>query len=201
MAWNERDKERFREMFMAGTSYQELQSEFGIAYRTVKDMRARLGLPPRVKRDKQPPSIPNDWYAVAPNMFKKELQAYYAMSRLQIERLVETTGIKTRPMNPPPKPKPVSSRPIKQFKQFIHKRTPDIAPGVPSAAAQFLRRHYLSVHRCDIHMTETTSETWGDRHKLPNRGKGLYYVAGVGVVSELQLVNLALDKGFEIVEA
>lgn len=183
---------------MNGASYEQLQFAFGISYRTAKDIRHRLGLTPRVKRDKQPPAVPDDWYVIAPTKFKKDLQGYYAMTRLQIERLVELTGVSTRPMNPPPRPKvQVSRKPIRNFKQFIHKRTPDIAGGVPSAAAHHLRRFYPNVHRCDIGMSETTSETWGDRHGLPNRGKGLYYVAGVGAISELELVNLAMDKGFE----
>jgi len=75
---------------------------------------------------------------------------------------------------------------------------PKLVENVPTnldLAADHLRRFYSNVHSCSIRMT--LGKTWGEYHNLPNKGRGLYYVEGVGVVTNEGMLRLARKHGHD----
>lgn len=79
---------------------------------------------------------------------------------------------------------------IKKVKTFTSK----IKTEAP-VAADYLRKYYSSVFRCDIKMYENKPGTWGDRHGLDDHGKNQYFVAGKGTMWIDELVELAQRHG------
>jgi hypothetical protein len=69
-----------------------------------------------------------------------------------------------------------------------------VRPEGLDAAANYLRMHYANVHKCCIH--ETLRRRWGTNRGLPNGGRGLYFVDGVGVITNEQLLELARKNGY-----
>lgn len=57
-------------------------------------------------------------------------------------------------------------------------------------AVRVLRGRYPSVHRCDIRLRERSSETFGDRIGLPDKGRGWWWIATVGAVDRDTLLGM-----------
>lgn len=61
-------------------------------------------------------------------------------------------------------------------------------------AANYLRRFYTNVFRCDIPFSR--SKTWGFMHGVPNGGRGYYHVDRIGVLANSDVIELAKKKGW-----
>ncbi|OXE37495.1 MAG: hypothetical protein CGW95_01205 [Phenylobacterium zucineum] len=185
------------------------RAHFDVAWDTIYRWCGELNIKPPARRPtktrpRKDIEVPADWAEVAPTKFKVELSVHYGLSSRMIDRLIERTGIRSRKTvhelarERPSKEqhqRPLCWRPSGSFYTF--RNGAELPRSTPEAAAQFLRRRYANVHRADIRMKEGSAETWGDRRGLPDHGKGQYYVHPVGVVSELDLVMLAVRHGFE----
>lgn len=182
---------------------------FNIAWDTIYRWCSELNIKPPARRPTKtrPPkdvAIPADWEQIAPTMYKVELAAHYGLSSRMIDRLIEKTGTRSRKTvhelarEKPPKERrarPPCWRSAAHYQTFRY--TTELPRSTPQQAAQFLRRIYANVHRADIQMREGSNQTWGDVHGATDHGKGQYYVHPVGIISELDLVMLAVKHGFE----
>ena len=85
-----------------------------------------------------------------------------------------------------------------QPKPSFHRNKSGLGFGVQSSppsdlasqAAQHLRRFHSNVYNCEILPI-------GERKHLPDKGKGMWSIAGVGAVSAEKLIELAEAKGFD----
>jgi len=158
---------------------------------------------PTATRPMKKVEVPADWADVAPTKYKIELSAIYNISVKMVDRLIKMTGIRSRLTAHEiarfrPQTRQVTNKTssgyARHFKTFsYHSEMPRTAP---QEAAQHLRRFYPNVHRCDIMMRVGSASTWGDEHGVPNHGKGFYRVMPVGVMTEVEMVLLAVQKGF-----
>lgn len=162
-----------------------------------------IGKPDRkpIRHNAKPLIIPDDWEKVAPTKYKYELAQHYRVGARQINRMIEATGIRSRltahelaANRPPPEPKARKARRSTARRVFNMDRWRGST--ALEMAASHLRRKYPNVHRCDIQLREFERTTWGDAHGVPNHGKGYYFVAGKGVMTEDELVALAEKTGF-----
>jgi hypothetical protein len=131
------------------------------------------------------PPPPPDWAELAPTMLSNKLAWHYGVGRIVIKRWVDATGIRTLPKQ---KLK-LSTDQVKKIHAVRY-----CAPEEVSAAADYLRMFYSNVHRCDIYLDQW--RTWGQEQGLPNKGAGQYYVEGLGVMTNEQLLTLARDHGY-----
>jgi hypothetical protein len=132
------------------------------------------------------PSVPPSWHDVAPTKNKTELATHYCVSMKTVNKWIAETGIKAKP-----KKRLFLSRPEQRERTKLKcAGSEDCA-----AAADYLRRIYSNVHRCDIYLT--TQRTWGQVLGLPNKGRGQYFVHSVGVITNDQLLTLARKHGFQ----
>lgn len=187
------------------------RSHFNVAWDTIYRWCSELNIKPPARRPTKtrPPKVieaPADWAEVAPTKYKVELSAHYGISSRMVDRLIETTGIRSRKtVHELAREKPAKDkgrgttslywRGARHYQTFRY--TTELPRSTPQQAAQFLRRKYANVHRADIILKEGSSKTWGDLRGVPNHGKGFYYVHPIGVISELDLVMLAVNHGFE----
>lgn len=146
--------------------------------------------------------IPEDWGVTAPTMFKGELAKHYRISAKAVNRIIEMTGVGAKKIVAKPKePKPRKPRVVRrfsgwknpQFRVFDGRAANNT---LTQQAASFLRRLYPNVHRCDILMREGSSITWGFVHGVPNGGRG-YYRVGTKTMTEMEMVNHALERGMD----
>jgi hypothetical protein len=137
-------------------------------------------------------------------MFKVELAGHYGISSRMVDRLIEKTGVRSRKTvhelarERPQQPK--RERP-NHWKSAAHYQTfryiAEMPRTTPAQAAQFLRQKFPNVHRADLLMRDGSTETWGDLHGAADHGKGQYYVHPIGIITELDMVMLAVKHGFE----
>lgn len=184
---------------------------FKAGWSTIRRWMQELNLskPPRKPQPKPAPRplvIPADWAEVAPTLYKFEIAEHYRMGVKNINRIIEATGIRSRKTahelakeRPPEAPRqrqrraprrPMGRHPVVD-RSGVHSNIT-----LYQQAANHLRRLYPNVHRCDIQMREFDRTTWGDEHKVPNHGQGFYYVAGRGVITNDDLIQLAERHGF-----
>lgn len=188
---------------------------FKAGWSTIRRWMQELNLskPPRKPMPKPSPRplvIPEDWGVVAPTLFKFELAEHYRMSVKTINRIIEVTGVRSRKTvhelakeRPPEAPRQRRSRHRSGWSRagqrnhaMVQGASPAQSTTVSQQAANYLRRHYRNVHRCDIQMREYERTTWGDEQGVPNHGRDHYYVAGRGVITNAELVKLAERHGF-----
>lgn len=180
---------------------------FQTGWNTIKRWMADLGIkkPQRIPANygPRPLVIPSDWAEIAPTKYKFELAEYYRCGIPRINRLIEATGIRSRKTvhelaaeRPPEEPKPRRPRRVRFFRPVLADRTATANQTVAAEAANFLRRTHTNVHRCDIQLTEFSRETWGDRYGVPDHGIGYYFVAGRGIMTDDELIELAQKGGF-----
>ena len=159
-----------------------------------------------VVRPKMTPDVPDDWADVVPTMFKYEIADHYNMSPMMVTRLIQQTGIRSRktahelaseklPKQPTPKRKTFQR--VCTFTSPMRYALPILKEGAAVRAASYLRRYYPNVHRADIQILINKPLTWGDQQGLPDRGRGYHYVAGRGILTDQEVVELAEKLGFE----
>jgi ribosomal protein S13 len=185
------------------------RDHFNVAWDTIYRWCSELNIKPPARRatktrPRKDITIPDDWADVAPTKFKVELASHYGISSRMVDRLIEKTGIRSRKTphelarERPARerrPRPPCWRPGANYHVFRH--AAELPRTTPEQAAHFLRRFYLNVHRADIRMREGSTETWGDVHGAKDHGKGQYHVHPLGIMSELDMVMLAVKRGFE----
>jgi hypothetical protein len=180
------------------------RDHYSVGWETLRRWISTVGLTiDKTKRFKalaeRPLIIPKDWAERAPTMFKNQLASHYQISGKAVNRLIEVTGIHSKRIEAKPKPEPKPKMPRRNWRQHSWGQFSSGTQSVEmhtmaTEAARFLRRVYPNVHRCDIQMREGSSTTWGDERGMPNRGKG-YYLVGSRTMSELEMINHALDRG------
>lgn len=143
--------------------------------------------------------VPSDWATVAPTKIRKDLYEHYGVRKLPVDRWIRETGIE--PMSRYARLVPVRQKPEKIVKQFIQWK-PAVSRSVDwssaGKAADYLRRYFANVHRCDIQLNVGSGKTWGDKRGVANHGKGFWNVDGKGVLNAEQVVCLAQEKGFSV---
>lgn len=159
-----------------------------------------------VVRPKMTPDVPADWAEVVPTMFKYEIAEHYRMSPMMVSRLIEQTGVRSRKTvhelaseKPPvqPAPRRLAYSRVRSFTSPLRHGLPILREGAAVRAATHLRRYYPNVHRADIQLYINKPVTWGDEQGLPDRGNGYYYIAGRGILTDQEVVELAEKLGFE----
>ena len=185
------------------------RDHFVVAWDTIYRWCSELNIKPPARRatktrPRKDLAVPDDWAQVAPTMFKAELAGHYGISSRMVDRLIEKSGIRSRktvhelarerPAQPQPK-RPPHWRSAAHYQTFRY--ITELPRSTPQQAATFLRRKYANVHRADILMRDGSSQTWGDVHGAADHGKGQYYVHPIGIISELDMVMLAVRHGFE----
>lgn len=160
---------RLREMYGAGqATVVRWRAETGISYR-------RPGISPHCQ-------MPHDFAEVARGMSNPEAARYFRRSPETTRRWFVYAGVTPR------ETRFLSTKPVIRA---------ELDPSMPAQAAQHLRRFYASVHRADIRLDDRTRQTWGAARGLPDGGRGQHFVSGLGVMSDLELIALARDHGFQ----
>lgn len=167
---------------------------------------------PHKPRQKKVLEIPEDWDQVAPTLYRYQLATHYGISLLMVKRLIEETGVSSRltvhdlkKINgaaPRHKIGVGEAKPRGLRNPMRNKPAPGWAVNdnvdIYGLAAKHLRRFYPNVHRADILMYVNKKTTWGFVHGVPNGGRGQYFVAGVGVVTNERLLEMARERGFNV---
>lgn len=161
----------------------DLERHYSAGYQTIIRWRQECGVAaPVIKTQRAPKfSRPDDFALVARSMTLTEAERHYDRPATTIRRWFAEVGIEPRRHVWKPT-KPVIRA---ELDQNVH-----------SLAAHHLRRFYPSVHRADIRLREHDRDTWGDERGLPDRGKGLYFVSGLGVIPAYEMIAIARDHGF-----
>lgn len=141
--------------------------------------------------------IPSDFATVAPMLTKAELSDRFDKDPSTIERWLRVCGVRAH--------KVLSLRNLK-LKELEEEKTrpPEVrqfrekVKAIAPVAADFLRKHYSAVFRCDIKLWEARSGTWGSQRGLPDYGKNQYFVAGKGPMWIDELIELAVKHGFNV---
>lgn len=128
---------------------------------------------------------PDDWFEVAPRMTLTELEKHYNASSSKIRRWVSETNVVLRHHNPP----------STWRTGLVQAPLPSVSNEAPAQAAHYIRRWFKNVHRADI-IERENGTTWGELRGLPAKGRGLYYVDGVGVVPSAEVIDLARARGW-----
>jgi hypothetical protein len=131
----------------------------------------------------QNPPVPKSWGDVAPTMNRTELARHYSVRPNTIARWVRETDIQSKPKK--------AQTWVPRGKRTVVKANTQAC----EAAANYLRNIYRNVHKCSIYLTH--SQTWGEARGLPDKGRGLYFVHSVGVISNEQMLKLAREHGYE----
>ena len=139
--------------------------------------------------------IPADWEQVAPTLTHAELRRKYRLSPYRLSILIAQTGVNPLPLpgRRPPRPKDPAIPPPPP--KVIEK---PVDPLRADKAAHHLRRYYPAVHRCDLKMFTGRTTVWADVQvpPIPNHGIGYYWVAGKGAILNVDMIDLAVAKGF-----
>lgn len=141
-------------------------------------------------------TIPPDWVAVAPTMTKTLLALHYNVSVTTINKWLENTGVDPKRFIPTKKEKPVVPPHRGRHSALRKTPVPSVKPDEVSQAAHYIRRFYPNVFRADLKLFEAYSDTWGERNNVENYGIGKYFVSGLGVISDDEVVKLADRLGF-----
>ena len=160
-----------------------IAQHFGVSPSTVRrwlDAKKLEAAPPPPSIPRRP--IPEDFAQVAPTMTRQQLRDHYRASEPTICRWVRETCVTTR-----------SPAPWRRTRTSSYSGPRAAQPtsdgSVEALAAQHLRRTHI-VYRCDVLPR-------AERAKLPNEGRGFWYVNGKGALPAEQMVDLAKSKGFD----
>jgi len=157
-------------------SDRDLRLHYRAGQSTVARWRAATGATRFLLLGKPNLRMPGDFARIARGMSTGEAVRHFGRCATTIRRWFGYAGIAPR------ETRAVAFRPVIRA---------TLDPSVASRAAQHLRRTFASVHRCDIKMRDRSAATWGSERGLPNRGRGLYFVSGRGVMTEQEMIALA----------
>lgn len=169
--------------------------------RWIQQLNIKIDKNKRYKTEVRGPKIPEDWAELAPTMCKMHLARHYRIAHKTVNKIIAATGIEPLKLERKPKP-PKPKRALRRnwhntaYRQFNHQNFTGQAETFTRQAATYLRRIYPNVHRCDILMRVGSSQTWGDVHGVPRKGKG-YYRVGPLIMTELEMINHALERGMD----
>ena len=167
---------------MEGGCYLSLARRWHAGLDTIQRWLRETGLTERVTN----PPPPKSWGATAPTKNQFELQQHYQVAKPIIKRWIAQTGVQPKPKTPPI---------TKRGERRERAKAKYSSPKDLEAAANHLRKFYANVHSCAIYLTRELS--WGESRGLPNKGKGFYYIDGVGVVTNEDMLTLARKNGHE----
>lgn len=143
--------------------------------------RRRLSIPVQTRRTA---TVPDDFTDIARTTRTDDLANRYERSPRTIRRWRRSLGLKPAQ----------ARRIIKHVKRTLWAKTPTFSH--EERAANVLRRHFASVFRCDLRMTERSQNTYGSLRGLPNRGAGHWFVARLGIVDLAAMLAKARELGF-----
>jgi len=173
-----------------GKTAAQIRAHYRCSGATVLKWRKMAGLP-ATPAFRMRGSAPDGFAEVAARMYLTEAMEHFKIAYRTARRWYAECGIE--PQKAPPTPRPTQSRIALPYNAV---KRAELDPSTASHAAQHLRRIFPSVHRADIRLNETGGETWGSVRDLPNKGRDQYYVSGKGVVSSVELIDLAYRHGF-----
>lgn len=143
--------------------------------------------------------VPVDYADIAKKYIRKEVYEHYHVTKLTVDRWIEETGIEPKSRYADLKPqRPARMKVIKQHVSWKPVSTRAVDWSIAGKAADYLRRYFANVHRCDIQLNVGSGRTWGDKRGLQNHGKGFWNVDGKGILNAEQVVCLAREKGFSV---
>lgn len=176
----------FREIGVRMT-YDQAKAHYGVSSHVIESWRKRLGVKVEYRR-----AAPEDFKQMAPTLNQTQLMKLYGVTGETVKRWCSEEGVNYY-RNPDRQKQMVDRRHV------LGKRTvPMLSAGIIDRAAHHLRQFYRNVFRADILVRESTKETWGDRHGVPNRGKGYYVIDNMGFVPANDVLEMAVKKGFRV---
>lgn len=137
--------------------------------------------------------VPRDWAEKAPTMTIYDGIKYFGMPYNRLKSMIRKTGVKFKPAPSTPRRGVVSKMGRAHSGVYVQALST-----LADQAANVLRHYHSNVHRADIFLSDVSKETWGSRRGLPRRGAGQYFVAGIGVVTEEAMIELARKKGAKL---
>jgi hypothetical protein len=164
-------------------------------YRTGWDTVVRWCVQSGLREEIPKGKVPDDWAEIAPTLTHAELRRKYRLSPYRLSILIADTGVNPLPLR--------GRRATREKDPAIPAPPPKVVemavdPQRADKAAHHLRRFYPTVHRCDLKMYTGRSTAWADVQSppIPNHGIGYYWVAGKGAMLNVDMIELAVAKGF-----
>lgn len=140
---------------------------------------------------------PPDWFDLAPTLTVPEIVEHYGLARSTVRRMIKRTGITPQPAKSGP---PKGTMPANRYRVARGHFSVNVRGNVETEvaeAANYLRRFYRNVFRCDIVARENPKVLWGELHDVPNKGVGYYHVDKKGILANTEVIDLAKAKGWE----
>lgn len=172
----------FAMLALAGHTDREIADMCGRDRSKVSMYRRRMGIPAVSRKPTSLPAAFVDDARVSPT---PDLAKRYERSPRTIRRWRKGAGLE--PVLP--------RRIIRQAKRTLWAKAPTFTD--EQRAANVLRRHYPSVFRCDLRLTERGRETYGSIRGLPDNGRGHWFIAKVGIVNHATMIAKAREYGYE----
>lgn len=163
-------------------SDQDLRRHYVAGQSTIKRWRIESGATENLFKRLPNVQMPADFAEIANGMTVGQAADHFRRPRDTIRRWFGYAGIAPRPA------RFVATQKVNHV---------ELDASVAGQAAQHLRRFYGSVHRADLRIRESGRATWGSERGLPDGGRGLYFVSGLGVMPDHEMVGLARDRGFK----
>lgn len=174
------EREGFAEAWNEGVSVTKLRERYNVGKGTITKWVKELNLTPRRVAAAVP--VPDDWAEIAPKHNIAQLRHYYHVSDTVIHRWIRESGVK--PLRGP-------------NRGGIGRVSIERARTEIELAANHLRKTFRNVHRADLVVSEPPKKiTWGDQRGLDDGGAGHYYVDGVGVLANSEMLELAAKHGW-----
>lgn len=179
----------FERVARAADSLRDVMAHYKSPRHTVRGWFKTVGVP--LPNPAAPPLVvPKDWAERTPTMTIYDGIKYYGMSHNRLKSLVRKTGIRFKPAPSTPKHGVIHKMGRAHSGTYIQPLST-----MADVAANVLRHYHANVHRADIRLSDVSKDTWGSIRGLPDKGAGQYFVAGIGVVTEERLIELARRKG------
>lgn len=182
----------FERVAKAADSLRDVMAHYRASSHTVKGWFKDAHIP--LPNPAPPPLVvPRDWNERAPTMTIYDGIKYFGLTYNRLKSLIRKTGVKFKPAPSTPKHGVVNKMGRAHSGTYIQPLSTRA-----DMAANVLRHYHANVHKADIRLSDVSKETWGSQRGLPNMGAGQYYVAGIGVVTEERLIELAIKKGAKL---
>lgn len=158
-------------------SIRKLQKVYpGLSRERIAQYRRELGVTSRDHSDRGTP-VPADFATVAARKYMSQAARHYGVSEKTVRRWAHATGVRFQAFN------------FGGHAPQAMRATADAS--VAGLAAQHLRRSgYSNVYKADILSDR-------ERSSLPNKGRGMYVVAGKGCLPVDEMIALAERSGFD----
>lgn len=192
MKLTEKQRELFVMMYEGGGTIAQISRVIGFPAEQFTEVRNLNEIPMRLQNIKGAGGkliAPDGLLEDAKTMHLPELMSKYQLGRKMVISILADNGV--RAIDGEVKRKSLG---LSRVEPIVRK--PERVESIHERAADYLRRFYANVHRCDIKVFEHQRVTWGDLNNVPDHGVGYYYVDGRGVLTNVQVLSIARERGF-----